>query len=895
MSKSPQLPDLHDTRGKCRRVIERVKDRMTAAVGDEYHIIPAMPVNQIRGHIYTTDEETRGVYTLADAAWSNQTAGTQARIRDLATAAYNALHGRHLKIRIGNRPAYPWDWAANHLRTAPRPLLNADGSGPLYDHLMAAGNRILDIPLVDDVVAVDVHLCAASDGEPGADWEDQEADVLSQLAGDGLCGSPAAAGTISWLIHTSLAPSHPVPPAGRADMAEFTEEVDWFAPVMARAVRVVTHRQAGDGPDAAEPVETWMAALSVSTINRRDTPGPTPPWMSACLHAPFPVQLVVSGQILHPRDVAPLFAKRAEWQNDQIVHHAEHQKRAADSVYETFAEARGLADSFANGEAEAFVQFVGRLVVTGTTYRECMDRVRFLRNMYRDDVHITLTLARDQVTAISELCPGVREITHGYQRCAPVSMLAAGVPNTTGVVGQRTGMYFGYTSGSLARRSVFFDPWWPAGPDGQSAPIYPVLGDPGAGRSTFGMRLIQECILTGDYLVGIDPAGEWTTAAQLVGAPGRVAIADLSADTEQVAGILAIRRLIPDPHRDSYRTADGTFNLSGYEAARQKVHSDRVLLAQDSLRQLVDDDTWSDPARRNALKDAAGMCDGDLWAAIDWLGRPDEQRDTDQRTGKVTVTDAGGCEGNRRLARELTAAAYGPARVLFPTRTAGHNVDHTSILDAQIVIITMQGMQFPAPGSDQAHWTSDERAAALIMRLAAFLARRLIEVRPRRTRKILIVDEASWLANWSYGTAWIASFVRHLRRWKCALFIMTQHPEDLHRLDPEGNTFACGGFVGATEQLEVAEQSLRVIRAAAGLGSVVQNLSWVKTRMGRVKQPGEFLWVDAERRCERVRLDIEPFPVLAEAADTTTDDVEPTPAAPPVVAFEKDDPYAAAV
>jgi hypothetical protein len=311
---------------------------------------------------------------------------------------------------------------------------------------------------------------------------------------------------------------------------------------------------------------------------------------------------------------------------------------------------------------------------------------------------------------------------------------------------------------------------------------------------------------------------------------------------------------MPNPDRALYTDEDT------YRGACRQVEAKRQRLAEDSLRQIVDEDTWRDPIRRNAIKDAAADCDGDLWKAIDWLAES-------------------GHDDFVRLARELTNAAYGPARLLFPHRRAdgttadtGHDAD---LLASQVVIITMQGMQFPAPGTDRANWDSTERAAALTMRLAAFLARRLIEVRPRRERKALIVDEASWLANWKYGADWIASFVRHVRRWNTALFLMTQHPNDLKLLDPEGNTFASGGFVGCTGQVEVAEMSLGIVRAAPGLGSICPNLSWTQTAKGRVKIPGEYIWVDATGRVLRVRVDIAPFPVLAAVADTTPGTVEP--------------------
>jgi hypothetical protein len=393
------------------------------------------------------------------------------------------------------------------------------------------------------------------------------------------------------------------------------------------------------------------------------------------------------------------------------------------------------------------------------------------------------------------------------------------------------------------------------------------------------MWLLQNCVLTGDYAVAIDPAGEWATAAKLVGAPGRVSVVDMSSDDATVAGLLAIRRLIPDPNPGDvkYRTPDGTTNLVMLDADRQRARAERLTVSQDSLRQLVDTDTWADPLRRNALKDAAAECDGDLWAAIDWLDRPDEERHVDPVTGQATILNQGGCDERRRLARDLTAMAHGPARVVFPYRGDDGRVvePEDGLLDSQVVVITMQGMQLPAPGSDRDHWDSSERAAALTMRLAAYLGRRLIEVRPRRARKALIIDEVSWLANWDQGSSWIASFVRHLRRWNTALFLMTQHPDDLKRLDPEGNTFASGGFVGATKQIEVAEMSLRIIRAAVALAATATKLSLVKDPVrGLVKMPGEFIWVDWQGRCMRVRLDIEAFPVLAALTNTTPDEVE---------------------
>lgn len=847
------LLDLLDIRGAAARLAGRVRDAASVPVRVPLH----MPVRQIHGHIYTTRTETRGVYLCGDTRWSNQPAGTQADVVTLQTAVYAALAGRHIRIRAAGRPVDPWPWAHQHAEAA-HPARAAHEQ--YVAHIEAAAYRQLGIPLTAPVVTVDVRLCGAVDGQPGEGWETQDGEIAGQLTGDGLCAVRAPAGLIDWLIHTSVAPGHPAPPPvpGRAcdDMDAFTAEVEWVAPLGARMVQVSAWR-VEDGEYAKRT--RHVAALRVSTITARQTPGPTPPWMSAYSRAPFPVQLAVGGDIISARDAAAMFQNRAGWQADHIAHLRKHGLGVPDTVQDSHDDAVRLADELVNGDPtyQARARFAGVLVVWGDTPGECMDRVRDLKTLYRDDVRVALELADDQLTALGELCPGVHQISHGYQRTARVSMLAAGVVNVTGVVGQGTGMHWGYTSGALAGRRVLFDPWFPSEELGD-APIYPVLGDPGAGRSTIGMRVIQECVLAGYYAVGIDPAGEWAVASQLDGADGRVQIVDLSADTPETAGLLSITRIIPDPDPDVYRDADGAVIAAAYGEARQRVQALRTALAVDAMRNLVDGDTWANEARREALKDAAADSGGDLWVAIDWLERSDRD---------------GGCEGNRRLARELTTAAYGPGRLLFPPRGVALAKDTAGrLLDAQVVIITMQGMMFPAPSTAQEHWTSDERAAALAMRFAAFLARRLIEEqdrRERRCRKALIIDEASWLANWVHGQTWVQAFIRHVRRWNTAVFLMSQAADDLVALDPTGKAFAAGGFVGCTKDPGEAEKSLKLVHATAGLGEVCKTLSWVQTADGPVKRPGEFLMRDAQGRIERVRVDLDPFPTLARVANTT--------------------------
>jgi hypothetical protein len=604
--------------------------------------------------------------------------------------------------------------------------------------------------------------------------------------------------------------------------------------------------------------DQWAVALTVSTMQERPCPGGPPPWMSAVLGFPFPVQLVVAGSIESASEAAPKFEKRARWQKDQITHQVKVGVEPDESTIETFGDARRLADRLKTGDGVvALADWVGRLVVTGPSPKVAADRARAVIKTFDVEQHITLAWERDQVTAIRELVPGVREISRGYHRYSDVALWSTGMPNVTGRVGQQTGMHLGYTSGRMRGRPVRFDPWYPTEVLKRAA-IYPVLGDPGAGRSTLGLRAIQECILLGIPVVAIDPAGEWTNVDRLPGGAGRVQTVDLSGRTAGMAGLLALDRLIPDPDPADFCGDDGVVDMVELKAARAAASEQRVAAAIDAMRAVFDDDTWANEARREAIKDSAWDSDGDLWKAVDWLDRADRD---------------GGCDSNRRLARELVSAAHGTARLLFPARDRAVNLgkDTRGLLGAQVTIITMQGMQFPRPGSDQKHWTSAERSAALIMRLTAYLGRRLIEEhdrRERRGRKLLVVDEASWLANWEYGTAWIASFERHARRWNCPIMLMSQHPADLARLDPEGKTFSSGGFVGWHDKPEPVPASLALTGAPPGLEAVVTGLSLVARESeedsGRV--PGEFLFTDADRWTERVRVDLDPYPVLTDVA-----------------------------
>jgi hypothetical protein len=846
--------------GVLRHAKDTVRQRIADVVSTEYPAPFTVPVQQIWGHCYTTASETRAVYLLRDARWANQTAGTQAQTRDLQTAAWASLVGRHVRIRVADLPVNPDPWAVRHIRSAPNPA-GVDGAD-LHDHVLAGALRQREPWMRDVIVTVDVRLCGADNGDPDDSWEEQEAEVFVRLSGDGLHAVRGPGGLVDWMIRTSVAPGHLIPRPGLARpaevMAEYVEEVDWTAPPGPRMVRIGKVGEA----------DQWAVALTVSTMQERPCPGGPPPWMSAVLGFPFPVQLVVAGSIESASEAAPKFEKRARWQKDQITHQVKVGVEPDESTIETFGDARRLADRLKTGDGVvALADWVGRLVVTGPSPKVAADRARAVIKTFDVEQHITLAWERDQVTAIRELIPGVREISRGYHRYSDVALWSTGMPNVTGRVGQQTGMHVGYTSGRMRGRPVRFDPWYPPEVLNRAA-IYPVLGDPGAGRSTLGLRAIQECILLGIPVVAIDPAGEWTNVDQLPGGAGRVQTIDLSGRTAGMAGLLALDQLIPDPDPADYTDDDGVVDMVELRSAQEDARKQRVTAAIDAMRAIFDDDTWANEVRREAIKDSAWDCDGNLWRAIDWLDRPE---------------DRGGSEANRRLARELTAAAHGSARLLFPPRDRAEAATQAGALgvfrgrglfDAQVTIITMQGMEFPRPGSDQRHWTSAERHAALIMRLTAHFGRRLIKEhdrRSRRCRKLLLVDEASWLANWEHGVAWISSFVRHARRWNCPMMLMSQHPRDLARLDPEGKTFSSGGFIGQHDKAEPATDSLALTGAPPGLEAVVTGLSLVPREdeddPGRV--PGEFLFTDADRWTERIRVDLDPYPVLTDVAYTS--------------------------
>lgn len=811
-----------------------------------------------RGHLLATKTGTQGWWQLGEAHWQFRSVEEQEGLLSKIGPALAGLAGRDLILRGTTRPVNAEAIVHDYDVSIPDP----PDMDEWQAHLTRYRDRIADARpncapggLVETSIYVGVSLGKGVNVADGAASEkvekawrkvaDAEAQVGQLLDGRGLYARPVD--SLGWLLHRSAAPGIEPPSILSGDWTPrdfdiLGETVRKTCRPFGRTVEIAAIR---DG----QTVRRYAVVLSVGKMEDRWFPEDgSAPWLAFASRMPFPVEWVASGKVVAGRALVDKFDQKRRYAADSIKHSEEHDEMAPEDAIEAQHRAAELHHEAKTGARALTARWHGvvRLVVTGATEDEAVSNARALQQAYLEDESIELVQPWDQVAAIRELIPGEKWATDSFQRHMKVSYLAAGVPNVTGELGNGTGMYLGYTVGDAPGRVVLHNRHTPMEQLNKSG-MRLVIAQPGSGKSALGVRLLDDAGQCGEAVLAFDPPGEMAAITRMPRHRGHSLHLDLAAARP---GTFETRRLIPMPDRDDFDTDDE------YQAEKARVPELRAALFVDSLLMNLPETMKRRDGTEELIGDAVAQADSDPWGTLGVL------RDMSMRVNSLgqRVED----EHIARIFRTLERAAHGYARILFPE--PGRPLDEDGLEDVGMVVMTMNGMSLPDPHSDPTQWGIPERASVMTTHLAAHYVRRFIHIRPRSERKVVLFDEFYWLADWKDGPTVARTTSRDSRRRNTAAYFLSQHGGDPRKLDPSGDVFTSGGFLGRQEKLSSAQASLQVFDIPTDVG-YEEDL--------RELGPGQFLHVDDEGRAGLVQVDFAHDPELFEAANTTPDGRRP--------------------
>lgn len=814
-----------------------------------------LPLREINGNLVYTADSVIAWYRLPPQRWSFLTDEARETHITNAAAAYAALaselDGARLHLRVTSRQYDVAGWSRGLDRNS-RPI-DPEAWGARLDEVQRYLHRQA-MSETEVYLGVTVHqrtavsrLRESLNRDSGARERRRFARLRRRVddivGGPGLDGRPASSVEMQRLLHHSVAPHVAAPAlfsaAGVADwddtdLTTFTDhvEIEQDGPFGLTS----TVRAWRDGGC----VERHVAVLTIGRMQELIIPEKHDPWMAYVEKLPFPVEWSAHVNLLTGQQAQSRIIQRIRAARDQQAAYREHGLDQPPDLGRKAEQAQQVWDEMLDGHESVSTRAYGhyRLIVGGRDQDQTIERAQAVRDAYRK-LRIDVEHPRDQESLLRELVPGASLGPAAHVRRMPVRMLAAGVPTMTAACGDRRGPYRGYTCGT-SRRPVFWDPHY-AIEQRENTGLSAVTGALGSGKSVFIGSVAYDAALAGVTTTVFDPSGPMSALARLPEVAPYSRHVDLLHGND---GVLSPYAAVPEPDRLSFTTRDA------YVDACKMAKANRRVLATDVMRmllppQVIEKRDDVDLLLNEATREADSEVDTSLWDVVDALrGHGDY--------GKVL---ANYLEGMAELPR---------ARLFFPSSDgqlytrAGNDV---------LMVLTMAGIEKPVPGTDPKYWSMEARLAVPLLHLAAHFATRRVYGRDMGERKLITLDEAHFIGQWSSGRALFDRLAHDSRKWNTRVLVASQQPDDVLGLDVAGLVGEV--FVGKTTDEKEAGQALRLLR--------LHDEQSYRSALGRLSPPSgdgrsgyrEFVMRDADSRVEKVRIDLSHNPELLRALDTT--------------------------
>ncbi|AWN32600.1 ATP-binding protein [Streptomyces sp. NEAU-S7GS2] len=784
------------------------------------------------------------------------------------------LTGRRLHLRITHRPYPVARWARALDESVINPL-------PGWDrYLQEEQYKVAQLPLDDKAVYYGVRigrlsglgrqsnrLLRASQREIDALGRDlQEVDTTMGAAG--MSATPATADEMHWLLTRSLSLGLPAPldtPAQPSDqwhtpdLAEYTDAAEWTSPEPYTPHIQVTGTRDG------RRIKRFVSVVTMGRMSLAPIPeSGNAPWLQRLDRLPFPYEVSATFDVREGDEVNKEMRDQLQRIYHQVRHHAEH---GVDIPQQLARQRQQGLDTEDEVKSEGFAGVSTRtrgwirIAVAGSTPEQVHDRTQRVERLFKGQ--ILIHRAPDQYRLAREFIPCEPIANDAYQRRLPVTTLAGALPAASALVGDRSGLNLGYTSGA-SRRAVMWHPWRSTEVDERSG-LTVLVSTLGGGKSTLAGKIAYDSARMGVPFTILDPSGPLVRLCQLPELrPFSREVDLMSAEP----GTLNPYRIIPDPQRDHY-----TPDLPGFRdkpdpsaaadrafrTAVQSAQAQRRTLAVDVLRGLLDSSLRNSEATSKALLMASQRADTSInsspYAIITALKQMDGSLE----------------EHAKHLAELLEGAAELPqGQLIFPQADGG---DDTYLTEHhRLVVMSLKGLSLPTAGVASNEWTLEEQYSMPLLYLAGWYAQRTIYHRQMAERKGLFMDEAWALLGVSSGRALAKKTGRDSRKHNCRALIASQDGGDLIAADLAN--WIDSVFVGRTTGQEAQRAALQLLGIEPGSGyeRVLGELS--KSRRDTSAHAAsamdrEFIFSDGSGGIERIRIALQHRPTLLQALNTT--------------------------
>jgi hypothetical protein len=484
----------------------------------------------------------------------------------------------------------------------------------------------------------------------------------------------------------------------------------------------------------AEAGVVYQGLLAVSDMPHTFRfPGGGGEWLPAADTAAFPVDWCVRIRPVSNQTAQASARRQARQLQSQVGEHAGDPAGAPPGLSEALETIHELRAQLAANPADAELEVSTILAVASQDLLELEERVSALRSMYAAEGYQLHRPIGGQLGLFEALLPGspFRRPAGDYLHHLLGRDLAAGMPFGTVGVGDPEGMLLGYCADAGTFRPVLFDP--ARGPGINRSGSLGAFGALGSGKSYFIKNVLHATVARGGRVVALDrtAAGEYVRVADVV--PGRAQVVRLAGGSPVCLDPMRI--FAPEERTD---VALGFLTLI-------------TGTAPNELPTL---------ALAEAVRVVAQRPKGRLADVLEVL---------EQSSGHVA-----GAEVAWRI---LRSASYSPlARIAFGD-------GKTATLDADYLVLHAPGLSLPDRDATLREHLArrllpEQVLSQALLYLVAAVARRMAFSDTGRFAAVLF-DEAWSLAASPQGRSLLADGIRDGRKHNAAVWVLSQHPDDL--------------------------------------------------------------------------------------------------------------------
>lgn len=810
-----------------------------------------LALRAVQGNITLTAEEVTVWFVLDPRTTSfrpHRAAEDEMRQDALALAQ---LTGRRCYIRTSTRPHSVKQWAEDTWKDAE----NHAEPLPDYDEFLIREQTHMErMDFAEKWVYLGVRMTSFRrfPTDPQREISRLSTDIKElqyALESSSLGAKPAQTSDMEWLLRRSVALglSYPrvdhVGDYDESNIGALEARANWCAEPMSKHITVT-----GEVPDVAQPVTREVSVLTLGRLNEQDIPRSEPTgWMQRTDRLSFPVEWSATIDVIPEDRTRRRMRGALDTISDQMEHYvSEHRMEAPRSLARQKELATDIQEQLDSNHGGLAIRTEGwyRLAVAAPTVDELNERVAKIRELYKNTAELVLT--PNQYKTAREFIPGEPLSTGAYKRPMSVVALASAVPQGTAEVGDRHGIYLGYTAGSALRAVAWAPHFDMESSTRDRSGLMVIAGELGSGKSFAFGSLVYRNVMQGDHAYVLDPS-------DLLG--GLCNLPELKPYARYVnlmkgrSGELNPYAVVDDPVADHFE------DEADYERELSNARGTRTSLMQDILSQFLPKGMRSSEVTESIInrvlmdvEPVPSSTSADVLRALEEISAGRSNTDLGQEH-RIRATDL------LKTYKRLAQTPIGKLIFGEPEELAEGEHDESADQDVRLTVYTLNGIVIPTPEQIASGELGEtERLSVSIVQLAAWLVQSRIYQGDRHQRKTLAIDEGKTLAAFSAGKTLITKSATDSRKHNTRFLLCSQNVTHFDFGDSEdslGNLVGAA-LIGQTKSPNAVAAALQVLRAPLGEGyeAIIENLRPARNRRDEAKRDEELTKKDRRRMAQ---------------------------------------------